>query len=120
PSRRGDLQILGFCLLHWLCGSLPWDNVLKNPNQVQEAKIRLMDNLPGSVQQLSASGASTDELTEFLIYVRTLDYEDKPDYQLLKKLLACDVTQGLDFSAPESKQGSATKEPFKREKVRTT
>lgn len=42
PSRRGDLQILGFCLLHWLCGSLPWDNVLKNPTQVQEAKARLV------------------------------------------------------------------------------
>ncbi|KAM4599715.1 serine/threonine-protein kinase VRK1-like isoform 2-T2 [Fundulus diaphanus] len=116
PSRRGDLQILGFCLLHWLCGSLPWDNVLKNPTQVQEAKIRLMDNLPRSVQQLSASGASTDELAEFLVYVRTLDYKDKPDYQLLKELLACDVTGGLDFSVPEGHQGPATKESFNREK----
>lgn len=40
PSRRGDLQILGFCLLHWLCGTLPWDNVLKDPIQVQKAKER--------------------------------------------------------------------------------
>lgn len=39
-SRRGDLQILGFCLLHWLCGSLPWDGILKYPTQVQEAKAR--------------------------------------------------------------------------------
>uniref|UniRef100_A0A674AD59 non-specific serine/threonine protein kinase n=1 Tax=Salmo trutta TaxID=8032 RepID=A0A674AD59_SALTR len=38
PSRRGDLEVLGFCLLHWLCGALPWDSVLKNPIQVQEAK----------------------------------------------------------------------------------
>lgn len=43
PSRRGDLQILGFCLLHWLCGTLPWDSVLKNPTEVQEAKTRLVD-----------------------------------------------------------------------------
>lgn len=42
PSRRSDLQILGFCLLHWLCGSLPWDKVLKDPTQVQEAKARLV------------------------------------------------------------------------------
>uniref|UniRef100_A0A674ACK1 non-specific serine/threonine protein kinase n=1 Tax=Salmo trutta TaxID=8032 RepID=A0A674ACK1_SALTR len=40
PSRRGDLEVLGFCLLHWLCGALPWDSVLKNPIQVQEAKTR--------------------------------------------------------------------------------
>ncbi|XP_014912732.1 serine/threonine-protein kinase VRK2 isoform X1 [Poecilia latipinna] len=116
PSRRGDLQILGFCLLHWLCGSLPWDNVLKNPIQVQEAKIKLMDNLPGSVQQLSVSGASTDELAEFLIYVRTLDYDDKPDYKLLKELLDCRVKGELDLSAPEGHQRSASKESSKREK----
>ncbi|XP_043992418.1 serine/threonine-protein kinase VRK1-like isoform X1 [Gambusia affinis] len=116
PSRRGDLQILGFCLLHWLCGSLPWDNVLKNPTQVQEAKIELMDNLPDSVQQLSGSGASTDELAEFLIYVRTLDYDDKPDYRLLKELLNCRAKGGLDLSVPEGHQRSATKESSKREK----
>ncbi|XP_017164691.1 serine/threonine-protein kinase VRK1-like isoform X2 [Poecilia reticulata] len=117
PSRRGDLQILGFCLLHWLCGSLPWDNILKNPLQVQEAKIKLMDNLPGSVQQLSVSEASsTDELAEFLIYVRTLDYDDKPDYKLLKDLLNCRVKGGLDLSVPESHQRSASKESSKREK----
>ncbi|KAF3842437.1 hypothetical protein F7725_024388 [Dissostichus mawsoni] len=60
-SRRGDLQILGFSLLHWLCGSLPWEKLLRNPTQVQEAKARLMDNLPDSVLQLSVRGASTGE-----------------------------------------------------------
>uniref|UniRef100_A0A8C8GHK0 Uncharacterized protein n=1 Tax=Oncorhynchus tshawytscha TaxID=74940 RepID=A0A8C8GHK0_ONCTS len=45
---RGNLEVLGFCLLHWLCWALPW-----------EAKTRLMCNLPDSVQQLSVGGAST-------------------------------------------------------------
>nr|XP_020472693.1 serine/threonine-protein kinase VRK1-like isoform X2 [Monopterus albus] len=101
PSRRGDLQILGFCLLHWLCGSLPWDSVLKNPAQVQEAKARLMDNLPDSVQQLSVNSASTDEVAAFLLYVKTLDYQAKPDYQCLKGLLASIATEKLDFSMPQ-------------------
>ncbi|XP_047459784.1 serine/threonine-protein kinase VRK1-like [Mugil cephalus] len=105
PSRRSDLQILGFCLLHWLCGSLPWDKVLRNPTQVQEAKARLMDNLPDSVQQLSLSGASTDEVAELLLYVRTLDYQDKPDYQFLKGLLASGGRGKLDFSHPQGPAG---------------
>ncbi|XP_072247613.1 uncharacterized protein [Leuresthes tenuis] len=116
PSRRGDLQILGFCLLHWLCGSLPWDNVLKHPSQVQEAKARLMDNLPDSVQQMSVSGASTDEVASFLLYVKTLDYQDKPDYQHLKELFASAVSGRLDFSMPGRPVGSATKEICTREK----
>ncbi|XP_035770805.1 serine/threonine-protein kinase VRK1-like [Neolamprologus brichardi] len=116
-SRRGDLQILGFCLLHWLCGSLPWDDVLKNPTQVQEAKTRLMDNLPHSVQQLSVSGASTDEVAKFLLYVNKLGYQEKPDYQYLKSLLGSAVRGGLDLSKPQGAAGeSPTKDPRAKEK----
>ncbi|XP_074532446.1 serine/threonine-protein kinase VRK2 isoform X2 [Halichoeres trimaculatus] len=108
PSRRGDLQILGFCLLHWLCGSLPWDNVLKNPVQVQEAKARLLDKLPGSVQQLSVSGASTDEVAMFLHYVNALGYQEKPDYQHLRKLLGGVGKKKLDFSRPRGSAEEST------------
>ncbi|XP_030603743.1 serine/threonine-protein kinase VRK2 isoform X2 [Archocentrus centrarchus] len=111
-SRRSDLQILGFCLLHWLCGSLPWDGVLKNPTRVQEAKESLMDNLPDSVQQLSVSGSSTDEVAKFLFYVNTLDYHEEPDYRHLKTLLGSAVRGGLDFSKPQGAAGeSSTKDP---------
>uniref|UniRef100_A0A3Q3W661 non-specific serine/threonine protein kinase n=1 Tax=Mola mola TaxID=94237 RepID=A0A3Q3W661_MOLML len=122
PSRRGDLQILGFCLLHWLCGSLPWDSVLRNPAQVQEAKARLMNHLPDSVQQLSASGASTDEVAQFLFYVQTLGYQDKPNYQHLKAVLASSVTGSLDFSVAREPAGESNSKALQtsgRGKVRT-
>ncbi|XP_076021450.1 serine/threonine-protein kinase VRK1-like isoform X2 [Genypterus blacodes] len=115
PSRRSDLQILGFCLLHWMCGSLPWDNILKNPTQVQEAKTRLMDNLPESVKQLSASGASTVEVAKFLQYVHSLGYQDQPDYQHLKDLLGVRGRGRLDFSA--SQEGPAQGTSSKRQEA---
>ncbi|XP_061601052.1 serine/threonine-protein kinase VRK2 isoform X1 [Cololabis saira] len=111
PSRRGDLQILGFCLLHWIHGSLPWDGLLKNPLQVQEAKARLMGNLPGSVQQLSGSGASTDEVSSLLQYLTTLDYKDRPDYQRVRELLGGSARGPLDFSGPDGPGGSACTDP---------
>lgn len=40
PSRRGDLEILGYCMLQWLCGKLPWEQNLKDPVAVQTAKTR--------------------------------------------------------------------------------
>uniref|UniRef100_A0AAZ3P090 non-specific serine/threonine protein kinase n=1 Tax=Oncorhynchus tshawytscha TaxID=74940 RepID=A0AAZ3P090_ONCTS len=117
PSRRGDLEVLGFCLLHWLCGALPWDSVLKNPIQVQEAKTRLLGNLPGSVQELSVGGACTDELASFLLSVKALDYEERPDYQRLRELLSeaglrASGGQGrLDLSMPRGAMsgGSSTR-----------
>ncbi|XP_071014039.1 serine/threonine-protein kinase VRK2 [Oncorhynchus clarkii lewisi] len=117
PSRRGDLEVLGFCLLHWLCGALPWDSVLKNPIQVQEAKTRLIGNLPGSVQELSVGGACTDELASFLLSVKALEYEERPDYQRLRELLSeagprASGGQGrLDLSVPRGAMsgGSSTR-----------
>ncbi|XP_077437437.1 serine/threonine-protein kinase VRK2 [Vanacampus margaritifer] len=100
PSRRGDIQILGFCLLHWLCGSLPWDNDLKNAVKVMEAKARLMDKLPESVQQLSGGGASTAEVASLLMYAKSLGFQDKPDYQRLRQMLSTGAKEKLDFSVP--------------------
>ncbi|XP_026936118.1 serine/threonine-protein kinase VRK3 isoform X7 [Sagmatias obliquidens] len=38
PSRRGDLQTLGYCLLKWLYGTLPWTNCLPNTEDIMKLK----------------------------------------------------------------------------------
>lgn len=40
PSRRGDLEILGYCMIQWLCSRLPWEDKLQDPVYVRESKIR--------------------------------------------------------------------------------
>ncbi|KAL4641438.1 serine/threonine-protein kinase VRK2 isoform X1 [Arapaima gigas] len=103
-SRRGDLEVLGYCLLHWLSGSLPWDSVLKNPLLVQAAKTRLMENLPDSVLELSGGGGGMAAVAMFLQHVNQLDYEEKPNYQLLRDILSASLRQKddlLDFCSPE-------------------
>ncbi|XP_075269685.1 serine/threonine-protein kinase VRK2 isoform X2 [Opisthocomus hoazin] len=87
PSRRGDLEILGYCMLQWLCGKLPWEQNLKDPVAVQTAKTKLMDELPDSVMEWDSSGSSCSELSKFLACVYGLAYAEKPKYQVLKKIL---------------------------------
>ncbi|XP_073690028.1 serine/threonine-protein kinase VRK2 [Garra rufa] len=100
PSRRGDLEVLGYCLLHWQCGTLPWLSSLKNPAEVQEAKAKLMSKLPDSVLDMSTSGSST-EIARYLSSVKNLGYNEKPDYQALRKILSGAGPQGpLDLSRP--------------------
>ncbi|XP_046884653.1 serine/threonine-protein kinase VRK2 isoform X2 [Hypomesus transpacificus] len=114
PSRRGDLQVLAFCLLHWLCGTLPWDSVLNNPTQVHEAKARLMDNLPNSVQQLPLDRAVSDKMADFFLHVKELTYEQRPDYQALRTLLCAGGRRagggqgGLDLSGPSGELAGGT------------
>lgn len=38
PSRRSDLQALGYCLLKWLYGTLPWTNFLSSIEDVMKLK----------------------------------------------------------------------------------
>lgn len=38
--RRGDLQILSYCMVQWLCGRLPWEDKLQDPVYVRDSKIR--------------------------------------------------------------------------------
>ncbi|XP_028633529.1 serine/threonine-protein kinase VRK2 isoform X2 [Grammomys surdaster] len=100
PSRRSDVEILGYCMLRWLCGKLPWETKLEDPVAVQTAKTNLLDELPESVLKWAPSGSSCSELVEFLMYVHNLAYDDKPDYQKLKKILNPDgIPLGsLEFS----------------------
>lgn len=37
-TRRGDLEILLYNLIHWLGCTLPWENCLNNPVAVKENK----------------------------------------------------------------------------------
>ncbi|MBN3281913.1 VRK3 kinase, partial [Polyodon spathula] len=40
PSCRSDLQSLGYCMLKWMCGSLPWSDQIDNPSAVMAEKER--------------------------------------------------------------------------------
>ncbi|XP_040849349.1 serine/threonine-protein kinase VRK2 isoform X3 [Ochotona curzoniae] len=86
-SRRSDVEILGYCMLRWLCGKLPWEQNLKDPVAVQTAKTNLLDELPDSVLRWAPSGSSCREIAQFLVCVHSLAYNEKPDYQMLKKTL---------------------------------
>ncbi|XP_076990398.1 serine/threonine-protein kinase VRK2 isoform X2 [Tamandua tetradactyla] len=86
-SRRSDLEILGYCMLRWLCGKLPWEQNLKDPVAVQAAKTNLLDELPESVFKWAPSGSSCCEIAQFLTCAHSLAYDEKPDYQMLKKIL---------------------------------
>ncbi|NXM55822.1 VRK2 kinase, partial [Illadopsis cleaveri] len=101
PSRRGDLEILGYCMLQWLCGKLPWEQNLKDPVAVQTAKTKLMDELPDSVLRWDPPGSSCSEIAKFLASVSGLAYAEKPKYQVLKKILLDGLeSSGMRYDGP--------------------
>ncbi|EQB78704.1 serine/threonine-protein kinase VRK2 [Camelus ferus] len=95
-SRRSDLEILGYCLLRWLCGKLPWERNLKDPVAVQTAKTKYRFS---SIPSCTAAG----EIAQYLLCARDLAYDEKPNYQMLRKILNPDgMPLGpLEFSTKE-------------------
>ncbi|XP_071413661.1 serine/threonine-protein kinase VRK1 isoform X1 [Pithys albifrons albifrons] len=87
PSRRGDLEILGYCMIHWLSGHLPWEDNLKDPNFVRDSKIRCRDNISILMDKCFPGKNKPDEIAKYMEKVKLLSYEEKPVYQHFREIL---------------------------------
>lgn len=84
-SRRSDLEILGFVMLQWLCDRLPWEKNLQDKEYVRNEKNRYMKNIPKLMRDCFC-GDHQVEIQKYLEYINTLEYEDQPDYEFIRKL----------------------------------
>ena len=82
-SRRDDLESIGYILVYFLKGYLPWQGIKAGNKQEKYQKILekkittppeiLCEDLP-------------DEFSIYLNYCRSLGFDDKPDYNFIKNL----------------------------------
>ncbi|CAA6662500.1 unnamed protein product [Spirodela intermedia] len=72
-SRRDDLESLGYVLMYFLRGSLPWQGLKAGTKKQNTTKSVLCKNHP-------------PEFISYFHYCRNLKFDDKPNYSYLKKL----------------------------------
>lgn len=82
-SRRDDLESLGFLLVYFMKGNLPWQG-LKAPNKYE--KYEKIKNLKEKTSILALCEFLPKEIYFYLINVRNLKYEENPDYAYLEDL----------------------------------
>uniref|UniRef100_A0A8C8R8F9 VRK serine/threonine kinase 3 n=1 Tax=Pelusios castaneus TaxID=367368 RepID=A0A8C8R8F9_9SAUR len=87
PSRRSDLQSLGYCMVKWLCGFLPWSDELVNVHQVMEKKERYKTDVVGLLRLCYGRKSAPDALQSYLQKAMVLAFEEKPDYEALRESL---------------------------------
>eukprot|EP01016_Furgasonia_blochmanni_P031196 TRINITY_DN3228_c0_g1_i4.p1 TRINITY_DN3228_c0_g1~~TRINITY_DN3228_c0_g1_i4.p1 ORF type:complete len:421 (-),score=59.00 TRINITY_DN3228_c0_g1_i4:112-1374(-) len=83
-GRRDDLESLGYVLLYFLRGSLPWQN-LKASNKKDKYE-KIMEKKLATPLEILCKGLP-NEFIQYLVYCKNLRFEDKPDYSYLKNLL---------------------------------
>lgn len=82
-GRRDDLESLGYVMLYFLRGVLPWQN-LKATNKKDKYEKIMEKKLSTSIESL-CKGVPTEFVT-YLTYCRNMKFDEKPDYLFLKNL----------------------------------
>lgn len=80
-SRRDDLESIGYVLVFFLKGSLPWQG-LKAGN---DKYSRIMEKKLQIPTEILCYGLP-DEIVHYLNYCKSLRFEDRPDYDYLRSL----------------------------------
>lgn len=82
-SRRDDLESVGFILIYFLKGSLPWQGLqgkTKNDkyDRIKEKKVAT------TIESLTRG--IPEEFNLYLQYCRNLKFEERPDYNYMRKI----------------------------------
>ena len=103
PSRRDDLESVGYMLIYFLKGKLPWQGLKKkNENDVQIDLIE-MAKCSISLDELCSNIPNCFKL--YLVHCRKLIFDETPDYSYLRNLfLKCAKNLELDLKYNWNKQ----------------
>lgn len=83
-SRRDDLESIGYVLIYFLRGELPWQG-LKAKNLKEKYEKIMEKKISTSVETLCKG--FPEEIQTFIHYTRDLRFDDRPNYGDLKKLI---------------------------------
>ena len=82
-SRRDDLEAIGYVLMYFLRGSLPWQGLKVDRKEDRYKKI--YEKKKETSPEELCSGFPP-ELAEYVRYTRNLEFEQNPDYNYLRGL----------------------------------
>ena len=82
-SRRDDLEAVGYVLMYFLRGSLPWQG-LSGKNKEERYRRILNKKLDTSAYDLCYQYPS--EFETYIDYTRKMEYVEQPDYNMIRKL----------------------------------
>ena len=90
-SRRDDLESVGYVLMYFLRGDLPWQGLKVRSKEDRYKKI-LEKKKDTSSEELCKN--FPQEFLKYVDYTKNLEYEETPDYDMLRQLFL-DVVSNL-------------------------
>lgn len=119
-SRRDDLDAIGYVLMYFNRGQLPWQGLKAKTKEEKYQKI--MECKKDTTSESLCKGYPA-VFVSYLNYCTALRFEDRPDYAYLRRLFKDQfmregfVNDGMfDWSQPVARAGSSTSDKTKAEK----
>ena len=82
-SRRDDLESIGYMIIFFMRGKLPWQGVTGIKKMERYLKIYKMKK---NVTPEDLCKSLPKQMTEYMRYVKQLEFEQDPDYKYLRNL----------------------------------
>jgi len=83
PSRRDDLESIGYVLVYFCKGSLPWQGLQACDDQ---GRFKLITETKMSISVERLCQELPNEFRDYLNYCKGLQFEEEPDYDFLRGL----------------------------------
>ena len=80
-SRRDDLESLGYMLIYFLKGRLPWQGLKGDTREIRRRMIK-MTKLTTRISKLCEN--IPEEFYEYMCYCKNLDFSETPNYSYLR------------------------------------
>lgn len=107
---RGDLEILLYNMIQWLCSSLPWEKNLKDPAFIQKEKEKAFKNINKFLEDCFQKSSVPEVITQFMSELSYIKFNESPDYNKFREILVIGLkklnhlpTGNLDFSSGNTK-----------------
>lgn len=84
PSRRDDIESIGYLLIYLLSGSLPWQKI---KHVDKSKKYEIIGDFKNSRTLFEHFPDVPTEFITMLTYCRRMTYDEDPDYDYLKNIL---------------------------------
>ena len=119
-SRRDDLEAIGYVLMYFLRGSLPWQGITTRRKDEKYQKIYEKKNST-TVEELCRG--FPQEFSDYINYCKALGFEEEPDYNYVRKMFKdlfdrlqyeCDYVYDWNLS-PEERDVQHNTEEVKQE-----
>lgn len=89
PSRRDDMESIGYVMIYLLNGYLPWSIKETSNSENGSEKKELLDvcNMKKRVSHWILENNLPTECITYIEYCRNLEFDEKPDYNYLRTIL---------------------------------